>query len=71
MNTKYDKDLEKIITEQPSKYEDLDKMSVSELIEGINKEDAYVHKAVKKALPQIENLIQEILRAVLHVREHH
>ncbi len=61
MDTTYDKDLEKIITEQPSKYEDLDKMSVGELIEGINKEDAYVHKAVKKALPQIENLIQEIL----------
>ena len=56
-----DRDLKIIITEQPSKYRDLEKMSVRELIEGINREDSYVHKAVRKALPQIEKLIEQIL----------
>jgi N-acetylmuramic acid 6-phosphate etherase len=56
-----DNDIKKIITEQPSKYQNLDLMSVRELIEGINREDSYVHKAVRKALPQIEKLIEEIL----------
>lgn len=56
-----DNDLQKVITEQPSRYQDLDKMSVRELIEGINREDSRVHKAVKKALPQIEILIGKIL----------
>ncbi len=61
MQRSKDKDLKKIITEQPSKYQELDKMSVRELIEGINREDAHVHKAVRKALPQIEKLIEQIL----------
>ncbi len=56
-----DRDIKIIITEQPSKYRDLEKMSVRELIEGINREDSYVHKAVKKTLPQIEKLIELIL----------
>lgn len=58
MNTD-DQDLKKIITEQPSNYQNLDNMSVGELINGINKEDSFVHKAVKKVLPQIEKLIEE------------
>ena len=56
-----DEDIKIIITEQPSKYQDLEKMSVRELIEGINREDAYVHKAVRKALPKIEKLIEQII----------
>jgi N-acetylmuramic acid 6-phosphate etherase len=56
-----EKDLKKIITEQPSNYQNLDNMSVSELIKGINSEDSFVHKAVKKTLPQIEKLIEEIV----------
>ena len=56
-----DSDIKIIITEQPSKYRDLEKMPVRKLIEGINREDSYVHKAVKKALPQIEKLIEQIL----------
>lgn len=56
-----DKDLKRIITEQPSRYSDLENMSVRELIEGINREDSQVHKAVKRALPQIEKLIKSIL----------
>ncbi len=55
------KDIRIGITEQSSKYQDLEKMSVRELIEGINREDAHIHKAVKKALPQIEKLIEQIV----------
>lgn len=48
-------------TEQDSKYNHLEKMSVSELLNNINKEDKSVPLAVKKALPQIENLVHEIV----------
>ncbi|TVR74816.1 MAG: N-acetylmuramic acid 6-phosphate etherase [Marinilabiliales bacterium] len=61
MDEREDEDLRKIITEQPSRYQNLEKMSVRELVEGINREDGLVHKAVRKALPQIERLIGEIL----------
>ncbi len=49
------------ITESPSKYRHLDKMSVHELLTGINDEDAKIHLAIKKAIPQIEVLIEKIL----------
>ncbi len=49
------------ITESPSEFENLEKMSVQELITAINQEDAKVHKAVQEALPQIEVLIQLIV----------
>jgi len=49
------------ITETPSKLRNLEKMSVSRLITSINKEDAKVHKAVKIALPQIEQLVERII----------
>ncbi|WP_299001299.1 N-acetylmuramic acid 6-phosphate etherase [uncultured Tenacibaculum sp.] len=48
-------------TEQDSKYNNLEKMSVSELLTNINKEDKTVPLAVEKALPQIENLTQQIV----------
>ena len=48
-------------TEQSSKYEHLEKMSVQELLTNINNEDQTVPLAVAKALPQIENLIQQIV----------
>ncbi|MDM8004026.1 MAG: N-acetylmuramic acid 6-phosphate etherase [Bacteroidota bacterium] len=51
------------ITESPSNFEDLDKMTINELLTNINHEDAKVHVAVKKAIPQIENLVNQI-----HVR---
>jgi N-acetylmuramic acid 6-phosphate etherase len=41
-------------TEQSSKYEHLEKMSVQELLTNINQEDQTVPLAVEKALPQIE-----------------
>ncbi|WP_348823031.1 N-acetylmuramic acid 6-phosphate etherase [Flavobacterium aestuarii] len=48
-------------TEQSSKYEHLEKMSVRELITNINQEDQTVPLAVEKALPQIETLVTEIV----------
>ena len=44
------------VTEQESKYNDIDKMSVLEILKGINNEDKLVPIAVEKALPQIEKL---------------
>ena len=48
-------------TEQSSKYEHLEKMSVKELLTNINTEDKTVPLAVEKALPQIEALIEQII----------
>lgn len=48
------------ITEQSSLYNDLDQMSVSELLHNINAEDAKVSEAVAKAIPQIERLVSEV-----------
>ncbi len=46
------------ITESASEFENLEKMTVKELTESINKEDAKVHLAVKESLPQITRLIE-------------
>lgn len=46
------------VTEQPSKYRHLEKMSVGNLLKSINAEDKSVPLAVEKAMPQIESLIQ-------------
>lgn len=48
-------------TEQSSKYEHLEKMSVSELLSNINNEDKTVPLAVEKALPQIEQLVSKVV----------
>lgn len=48
-------------TEQASKYDHLETMSVSELLSNINTEDKTVPLAVEKALPQIEKLVTEIV----------
>ncbi|MCW3808074.1 N-acetylmuramic acid 6-phosphate etherase [Plebeiibacterium marinum] len=49
------------VTESPSNYDNLENMSTTDLLNGLNKEDATVHKAVKKVLPKIKNLIDEIV----------
>ncbi|MDR1718796.1 MAG: N-acetylmuramic acid 6-phosphate etherase [Dysgonamonadaceae bacterium] len=49
------------ITESPSNFEHLDQMTVHELLTGINQEDATIHLAVEKAIPQIETLVEKIL----------
>lgn len=48
-------------TEQSSKHEHLEKMSVAELLQNINNEDKTVPLAVEKALPQIEPLVTKIV----------
>jgi N-acetylmuramic acid 6-phosphate etherase len=49
-------------TESPSNFQHLDKMTVSEIICGMNLENETVQIAVEKALPQIEKLIENIIR---------
>ena len=48
-------------TEQDSNYNNLENMTINEIIHSINKEDQSVPLAVEKALPQIENLISQIV----------
>jgi N-acetylmuramic acid 6-phosphate etherase len=50
------------ITESSSEFQNLEKMTVHQLVTYINQEDAKVHKAVEMALPQIERLIAEIIK---------
>lgn len=49
------------ITESPSFFDDLEKMSVRELLENINKEDQTVYSAVREVIPQIEKLVKKII----------
>jgi N-acetylmuramic acid 6-phosphate etherase len=53
------------VTELPSKYHDLEKMSVAEILHHINEEDKLVPAAVEKALPQIERLVEAIADKML------
>ncbi len=48
-------------TEQDSNYNHLEKMSVNDLLTNINKEDKTVAFAVEKAIPQIEQLVVQIV----------
>jgi len=48
-------------TEQHSKYEHLEKMSLSDLLYNINQEDKTVPLAVEKALPEINSLVHVII----------
>lgn len=51
----------KKISEEPSLYHDLEKKSVREILEDINREDQKVALAVKKCIPQIEELVSLII----------
>lgn len=48
-------------TEQESHYNDLEKMSIFDLLQNINKEDQSVPEAVQQSIPQIELLVKEIV----------
>ena len=48
------------ITEQPSRYDHLEQMSVGELLLHINEEDALVAEAVRQSLAQIEALVKAV-----------
>jgi len=49
------------ITESSSLYHNLEKMSLQELLENINKEDKTVPLAIEKAIPQIEKLVNALV----------
>lgn len=49
------------ITESSSLYENLERMSVSEILTNINKEDAKIHLAVKTQIPKIETLVSKLV----------
>ena len=53
--------MEKRITEQNSEYDNLQEMSVHDLLVGINREDARVHEAVQKVIPVMEQLVERIV----------
>ena len=48
------------ITESPSHYHDLEKMSVHNLLVNMNREDQGVPLAVERAIPQIERLVEAV-----------
>ncbi len=54
-----------LVTEQPSKYRHLEKMSVKQILININKEDKTVPEAVEKVIPQIELLTSAIADRML------
>ena len=49
--------MENRITEQASAYDNLQRMSVHDILTGINREDARVHEAVAKTIPVMERLV--------------
>ncbi len=52
------------VTESPSLYNNLEKMSVREILEGINQEDSKVHLAVAKTIPQVEKFVELLVERV-------
>lgn len=54
------------VTESSSAYNDLEKMSVRELLTNINREDQTVPLAVEKVIPQIERLVEEVVSKMRH-----
>ena len=52
-------------TESTSLYNHLETMSTTELLTNINKEDAKVHLAIEKVIPQIEKLVDAIVDKML------
>ena len=60
MNKENDIRNTELITEQPSRFDHLEQMSVLELLQHINEEDRNVAKVVSQAIPQIEALVAAI-----------
>lgn len=51
-------------TEQSSKYNHLEKMSIHELLTNINSEDKTIAYAVEKTIPSIEKLVTQIINRI-------
>ena len=58
--------MRKSITEQPSHYDHLERMSVGELLQHINEEDMLVADAVRRVVPQIRSLVEAIEPKMKH-----
>jgi N-acetylmuramic acid 6-phosphate etherase len=54
-----------LTTESSSSYDNLEEMSVKELLTSINREDQTVPYAVEKAIPQIQGLVEQIVPRML------
>jgi len=52
------------ITEGPSRYDHLEKMSVKEILQSINSEDLLVPRAIHKVIPKIEILVQNVVKRI-------
>jgi N-acetylmuramic acid 6-phosphate etherase len=52
------------VTESSSLYDNLDQMPVKEILTSINNEDAKVHIAVQKEIPNIEKLVELLVERV-------
>lgn len=48
------------ITEQPSHFDNLEQMSIGELLQHINEEDRKVAESVEKAIPQIQAFVEAV-----------
>ncbi len=51
-----------LITETASNYDALEKMEIKELLESINKEDQKVPLAISKIIPEIEKLVDHLIK---------
>ena len=49
------------LTEQNSNYDDLERMSIAEILRSINDEDEEIPRAVGQSLPQIERLVEKVV----------
>ncbi|PXX96073.1 N-acetylmuramic acid 6-phosphate etherase [Marinifilum breve] len=61
MNNTPNKKTNNKVTEAPSNFSNLEQMSVSELLYGINQEDGQIHLAVNKAIPAIEKFVSLLI----------
>lgn len=53
------------ITEEPSYYDNLERMSVHDILAAMNREDSHVPRAVARALPQIEAFVEALSERML------
>lgn len=50
-----------LITESSSKYDELEKMEIKDLLNSINIEDQQIPMAISKVIPQIEKLVKHLV----------
>ena len=53
------------ITEEPSYYDNLERMTVHDILAAMNREDSHVPRAVARALPQIEAFVEALSERML------